>query len=216
MTGPPTLLSVAAFARTHGVSKAAAQKWEAKGYLVKREGKVWAEGSDRNLEHSGLGRFGEVAVQRQPEAATRLPVAAVVAAPEVARDDAGAIDFEEPETVRSLDAFVEQLLGGDYADAMTADTVKANALALTRLLEARKAAGQLIEVEVAEQVIFEEFRAARDAWLNFPARIGATLASELGVDADRLIEGLSAHVQQQLEDLGEPEPDFQAAQAGEA
>lgn len=210
MTGPPTLLSVTAFARTHDVSKAAAQKWEAKGYLTKREGKVWAEASDRTLQHAGLGRFSEVAAGRQPAAATGNPsVAAEVAAPTVARDDAGAIDFTEPETLRTLDAYVERLLSGEYPDMVEASTVKENALALKHVLAARKEAGRLVEVELAEQVLFEEFRAVRDAWLGFPARIAPLMAAELGVDADRLIEGLTAHVQQQLDDLGEPEADFQ-------
>ena len=84
------------------------------------------------------------------------------------------------------------------------------------MIAARREAGQVVEVEVAAQVLFEEARSARDAWLNFPSRVGAMLAAEVGVEAEKLIEALTAHVHRQLEDIGEPDVDFAAAQAGDA
>jgi hypothetical protein len=44
-----TVVSKAEFARRHGVSRPAVQKWEAAGYLVMRDGKVDAEASDGRL-----------------------------------------------------------------------------------------------------------------------------------------------------------------------
>ncbi|QCQ97739.1 hypothetical protein [Brevundimonas sp. SGAir0440] len=52
-----TLASRPAFAKLHGVSKAAVQKWEARGAVVVVDGKISVEASDRLLMHSGLGRF---------------------------------------------------------------------------------------------------------------------------------------------------------------
>lgn len=54
-----TLISRAAFARQHGVSKTAVQKWEGRGLLVIIDGKVHVERSDRALMHAGAGRFSD-------------------------------------------------------------------------------------------------------------------------------------------------------------
>lgn len=75
-------------------------------------------------------------------------------------------------------------------------------------LEYRQKAGELVSVDVARQVLFEEFRAARDAWLNWPTRYAALIAAELGLEADRVAETLSNYVHKQLAALGEPGGDF--------
>lgn len=54
-----TLASRPAFARMHGVSKAAVQKWEKRGAVVVVDGKISVEASDRLLMHAGLGRFSD-------------------------------------------------------------------------------------------------------------------------------------------------------------
>lgn len=54
-----TLASRPAFAQLHGVSKAAVQKWEARGAVVVVDGKISVEASDRLLMHAGLGRFSD-------------------------------------------------------------------------------------------------------------------------------------------------------------
>jgi hypothetical protein len=54
-----TLVSRPAFAKQHGVSKAAVQKWEARGAVVVVDGKVSVEATDRLLMHAGLGRFSD-------------------------------------------------------------------------------------------------------------------------------------------------------------
>jgi len=107
-----------------------------------------------------------------------------------------------------IEGFLDNVLAGQYADTLTAERVKENALAAKHLLAARKDAGHLVEIEHAEAVLFETQRAQRDAWMNFPTRIGPLLAAELGVDADKVAEALTVHVHQQLDDLGDPEADF--------
>ena len=54
-----TLVSRPAFAKQHGVSKAAVQKWESRGAVVVVDGKISVEASDRLLMHAGLGRFSD-------------------------------------------------------------------------------------------------------------------------------------------------------------
>ncbi|WP_321810083.1 hypothetical protein [Burkholderia sp. BCC1985] len=103
---------------------------------------------------------------------------------------------------RILDSGVEML---GYADALAK---KENYLALLRQLEFEQKSGSLVDLETATAILFEEFRAQRDAWLNWPTRVGPLLAADLGVEADRVVEALTAHVHKQIAQLGEPEANF--------
>ena len=112
----------------------------------------------------------------------------------------------------SLEAEASRLLnegeGVDYAEALRR---KENWLALLRQLEYEQKSGALVELAVAQAVLFEASRGQRDAWLNWPAKIGPLLAAELGLEeADRVTEALTAHVHKQISDLGEPAADFSA------
>ncbi|MGX9963153.1 hypothetical protein ACVFYP_07505 [Roseomonas sp. F4] len=109
-----------------------------------------------------------------------------------------------------LDAFARRVLAGDAPDLAQSEKVKAAAAALKGMVTARKAAGAVIDIELAEQVLFNSARAARDAWLNWPARVGPLLAADLNLEADRVSEALTRYVHEQLEELGEPEADFTA------
>ena len=107
-----------------------------------------------------------------------------------------------------LDDGGADLLGRGGASLAVADRLKANALALKHLLAARKSAGDLIEIALAERVLFEQARQARDAWMNWPARVGPLIAADLDLPVDKVVEALNAHVHQQLVELGEPDADF--------
>lgn len=71
-----TLASRPAFAQLHGVSKAAVQKWEARGAVVVVDGKISVEASDRLLMHAGLGRFSD-----RPRKSNSSPVASAPVSP---------------------------------------------------------------------------------------------------------------------------------------
>lgn len=75
-------------------------------------------------------------------------------------------------------------------------------------LELARQRGELVEIEVAETVLFETFRSARDAWLNWPLRVGPLIAADMGLDAEKVTGVLTTYVHQQLVDLGEPQPEF--------
>lgn len=85
---------------------------------------------------------------------------------------------------------------------------KENYLALLRQLEYEQKSGSLVELDTASAILFEEFRAQRDAWLNWPTRVGPLLAADLGLEADRVVEALTTHVHKQIAQLGEPEANF--------
>ncbi|NKE43565.1 hypothetical protein HB662_02170 [Roseomonas frigidaquae] len=120
---------------------------------------------------------------------------------------------EDDEQV-DLDDFSRRFLSGDIPDLATSEKVKAAAGAMRATLAAQQLGGALVELELAEAVLFDSARAARDAWLNFPAKVGALLAADLGLEADRVVQALTPYVQQQLEDLGEPEADFTPREQG--
>ena len=68
-------------------------------------------------------------------------------------------------------------------------------------LKTERMRGQLIEREQIERQVYARFRQLRDSWLSWPARIGALMASDLGVDQADLLAILEQYVQTQLADL---------------
>lgn len=124
-----------------------------------------------------------------------------------AKGSAPAADAEDLLALGDED-FIAEVLAGRFRTTGAAERVKENALAVRRLLDARREAGDVVDIEVAEAVLFEQARAIRDAWINWPSRVGPMIAAELGVQPDPVVEALTKYVQQQLDDLGEPDADF--------
>ncbi len=193
----PIGISIREFARREGVSDTLVRKalklnrlkaFEDKSIDPALVGSAWREGNATGANPS--------ANSSQPVRSSR-PVR--TAAPLDVRDDenlAGAAD----RLIKSGE--VEMV---DYATALQR---KENYLALLRQLEYEQKSGSLVDLETATAILFEEFRAQRDAWLNWPTRVGPILAADLGVEADRVTEALTAHVHKQIAQLGEPEANF--------
>jgi hypothetical protein len=210
-----TLLSLTAFAATHGASRQAAAKWKSRGALVFSGDLVDVQASDRRLRKAGLGRFKVPAGKGQPAPAAatgnqrRIRPEVAAAVDEVVTDlraaaEGGEIDDE------IAGGFIEQLLEGKFRTKVQANAIKENALALKHLLSAQKDAGKLVEIEAAEKAIFDDRREARDAWEGWPTRIGSLLAMDLGLETAIVVEALKPYVHQQLEELGEPDLDWDA------
>lgn len=201
-------VSIREFARLDGCDDKLVRRAIKSGKLaVSEDGKL-----DPALAGSGWRKANRRAPQRADTAdiSPRVRTAADKPAPSAEVTQAAADNLFAEE----VEDFLSKVIGGTYADTATAERVKENALAAKHLLAARKDAGSLVEIEVAETVLFESQRAQRDAWMNFPTRIGPLLAAELGVEADKVVEALTVHVHQQLDDLGEPEADFSARSEG--
>lgn len=186
-----TLATQAAFAARHGVSRKTVTIWKQDGRLVLVDGQVDVEASDARVRDAGLGRFKD----EEPAAPAPLP-------PGNSRGNTPAEADPDPA------AFLENLLAGRYATQAEAERIKENALAGRRVLELQQEAGVLVPLELAQTVFFSEARAERDAWLNWPSRIGPRLAATLGVPADTVTEALTRYVHEELDGRGEPEPDF--------
>ncbi|MGZ3272388.1 MAG: hypothetical protein ACXU82_03900 [Caulobacteraceae bacterium] len=192
-------ISIRAFAREEGCDDKLVRRAISAGHL-----KTFPDGSlDPGLVGSGWR-------PRSSSAAKAADTRADRAGNVRTRPAAAATPLTEPELDLSDDAQVAKLLSGGNADLATAERVKANALALRALLQARKSADSLVEIETAERILFEVARQARDAWLSFPSRVAPLLAADLDVPVDKVAEALTEHVHQQLAELGEPEADFSA------
>lgn len=116
------------------------------------------------------------------------------------------ITVEEGETID--EAAMRIALATAPYSRVEAERIKENFLALLKKLEFEQKEGSLVDIGVAERVLFEASRAARDSWLNWPSRVGPLVAADLGLEADRVTEVLTGYVHQQIAQLGEPPADF--------
>lgn len=212
MSAPTHLVSVREFARLDGCDDKLVRRAIKAGKLpISDDGKL-----DPSLAGSGWRKTNRRAPKGADTGADKpQSVRTVVRTSKVSAPSADETEQASEELFsEEIEGFLDQVLAGTYADTATAERVKENALAAKHLLAARRDAGHLVEIEQAEMVLFETQRSQRDAWMNFPTRIGPLLAAEIGVDADKVVEALTVHVHQQLDDLGEPEADFAAKREG--
>jgi len=202
-------ISLAEFGRYHRLSRNAAWRWKQAGHLVMDGALVVFEESNTKLKAAGLGRYANYTSPSRSRAPQQPNDAEHDEAPDIGAFVAKAEDLDD----ENLTRFVADMALGRTSTMANASTIKENALALKHTLQALQLQGKSIEVAVAEQIFFEEFRSCRDAWLNFPSRIGPILAADLGIETDRLVEALTVHVHQQLNDLGVPEVHFESGDA---
>ena len=103
--------------------------------------------------------------------------------------------------------------GGDSSAAtgggtslLQARTVNEVVKAQTNKVRLARLKGELVDRSQALAQVFKLARTERDAWLNWPARVSALLAAELGVDAHTLHVVLENAVREHLRELGEFRP----------
>jgi hypothetical protein len=192
----PQGISMREFARLEGVSDTLVRKavklnrlkaFDDKSIDPKLAGTAWREGNAKGANPSANSSH-PVRTSRQVRTEVRAQVEEGESLPEAA--------------ARIFDSGVEML---GYAGALEK---KENYLALLRQLEYEQKSGSLVELDTATAILFEEFRAQRDAWLNWPSRIGPLLAADLGIEADKVVEAITAYVHKQIAQLGEPEANF--------
>ena len=230
-----TCVSQSEFARMCGVSRQAVMKWKLAGRLILQGNQVDVEATDEHMQkyHEGgspLRRTALDAVDTRltksgavdrggRKLSTALPAISIDAPhdegrkrdPLVGRSRQSASTAEiEIKPGESIEEAAGRLVGEIDLDMSfdEARRIKEVYLGLLNRLEFEQKSGALIELDLASNILFEEFRAQRDAWLNWPARVGPLLAAELGIEADRLTEVLTAHVHKQIAQLGEPEANF--------
>jgi hypothetical protein len=210
MSAPSNTVSIREFARLDGCSDKLVRRAISEGKLrVSDDGKL-----DRALAGTGWRRTN----RRAAEAADNGADTAQMSAPAV-RTSKRAAKVSAPADTATIDPlrlddedFIAEVLAGRFALTGEAERVKENGLAARSLLAARREAGDVVDLEVAETLLFNMARSTRDAWLNWPSRIAPLMAASLGIAVEPLLEALNDHVQQHLASLGEPEADFANAE----
>ena len=92
-----------------------------------------------------------------------------------------------------------------FVQARTAHEIAKAHLARLRL---QRMKGELVERARATALVFRLAREERDSWLNWPARVAALIAADLGVDAHAVQKIVEAHVRGHLAELAEVRPEF--------
>lgn len=92
-----------------------------------------------------------------------------------------------------------------FVQARTAHEIAKAHLARLRL---QRMKGELVDRARATALVFRLAREERDAWANWPARVAALMAAELGADPHAVQKALEAHVRTRLAELAEVRPEF--------
>ena len=75
--------------------------------------------------------------------------------------------------------------------------------AQTAKVRLQKMKGELVDRPKAEIDVFALGRRERDAWINWPARVAANMAAEMGIDAHTVEVTLDKYLRQHLMELAE-------------
>ena len=181
-----------------GLSRGAIQKARDAGRLVLfADGSIDAEASDRRR-----AAMTDPSKSRAAPKAIAAPKAKLKPVPEAAAASVG-------ETLREEGLAAPVTSGGTtFLQAKTANEVMK---AQERRLRLQKLKGELVDRARAETLMFRLAREERDAWVTWPARVAALMASELtaalgdGVEVEAALmqKVLEAHVRAQLDSLAE-------------
>jgi hypothetical protein len=178
-----------------GLSRGAIQKAKASGRLVLHaDGSIDAAASDKRRAETT-----DPSKTRKPPAPKLKPV------PEAAVAAVG-------DTLREQGLSAPAVGGGTtFLQAKTAHEVLK---AQERRIRLAKLKGELVDRARAETLMFRLARDERDAWVTWPARVAALMASELTaalgdgceVEAALMQKVLEVHVRAQLDSLAEVRP----------
>lgn len=182
-----TTMTQVEYAKHAGVDRKTIGRWvKAAKYIVLEGNLIDVEASDKALATLRDGK--DPRTQNAAKKKTAKP------------DSEAKDDSTTAQTVKEI-----MLATGAEMTREEASRVKENYLALLTKLEFEKEDGQLVELSVAEAVLFAAFRQQRDAWMNWPSRVAPLMAADLDVPADRMTEVLIEHVHKHISGLGEPE-----------
>ncbi len=167
-------LSIRAYARHRGVSDTSVHKAIRTGRITPEpDGTLNADRADREWTSN----------TDTPKAGTRQRATAQVTT-QRREDTAGALPA-----------------GG--TSLLQARTVNEVVKAQTNKVRLARLKGELVDRSEAIAHVYKLARSERDAWLNWPARVSAQMASMLNVDAHTLHVALDATVREHLQELGE-------------
>ena len=192
-------LSERQYAAHAGLSRGAIQKAKDTGRLVLHpDGSIDAAASDQRR-----AAMTDPTKSRARPKATAAPAPKLKPVPEAAVSAVG-------DTLREQGLAAPPVGGGTtFLQAKTANEVLK---AQERRIRLQKLKGELVDRARAETLMFRLAREERDAWVTWPARTAALMASELTaalgdgieVEAALMQKVLEAHVRAHLEELAQP------------
>lgn len=189
------------YAAHRGVSETAVRKAISSGRItLLADGTIdpaqadqqWSSQTDpakqRGSHAQALGSETAAATARASAATKPVPRAAIEGVNETLRD-AG----QAPDTPAE---------GGEvsFLRARMANEVLKAQTAKVRLAKMK---GELVDRARATAMVFDLARRERDAWQNWPPRVAANMAADLGVDAHRMEQVLDKYLRRHLADMAE-------------
>lgn len=188
-------MSERGYAARVGLSRGAVQKAKEAGRLVLHaDGSIDADASDKRRAET-----------TDPSKVRKAPAQKMKPVPEAAVSAVG-------ETLKEQGIAAPPVGGGTtFLQAKTANEVMK---AQERRLRLQKLKGELVDRARAETLMFRLARDERDAWVTWPARVAALMASELTaalgdgteVEAAVMQKVLETHVRAQLDSLADIQP----------
>lgn len=211
-------LSIRAYAARRGVSHTAVRKALAAGRISAladgtidpdQADKDWAAKTDPALQRGAAAKAmaaataggtrkaqARQATQRQLDALEKL---------EAELKDAGLDDPAGDLTIDMPGALGGEADEDDEAISFTVARTRKEILQVKLLsLKAAQLEGSLVDREKATAAVFDLARRERDAWLSWPARVGALLAGEFDVDPHAMEQALGRLVREHMAELAEP------------
>jgi hypothetical protein len=188
-------MSERGYAARVGLSRGAVQKAKEAGRLVLHaDGSIDADASDKRRAET-----------TDPSKVRKAPAQKMKPVPEAAVSAVG-------ETLKEQGIAAPPVGGGTtFLQAKTANEVMK---AQERRLRLQRLKGELVDRARAETLMFRLARDERDAWVTWPARVAALMASELTaalgdgteVEAAVMQKVLETHVRAQLDSLADIRP----------
>lgn len=194
-----TLVTQSEYARMRGVSKVAVHKRTAP-----RGGPIPLYGPKKLIDVAEADTLWKATISAKNIASSRFSIPAT---------EEGSVAAPSPEAVRSAQATVVATIAetGEVPPAVAAAaTPAAQAKIASAIIKAQtdkinleRLKGSLIDKTRALRLAFGFSRRNRDAWLNWPARIGPEVAAALDVDPHVLTTLLERHVREHLTELAD-------------
>ena len=114
-------------------------------------------------------------------------------------------DASDKSTKRVATAPATPPTGATFTQARTAHEI---AKAQRARIQVQRLKEEVVDRARATALVFRLARQERDAWVNWPSRVAALMASELGVEAHVMQKILESHVRAHLSELAEVRPEF--------
>lgn len=198
-------LSRRKYAEYRGVSESAVRKAIASGRItLEDDGTIdpvkadleWGSQTDPAKQR---GKHAQAAQVRSSESTARAKAADMRTVPKAAIDSVNETLSEAGEQPA---AEVPGTDGGEmsFLKARMANEVLKAQSAKVRL---QKMKGELVDRARAVSSVFDLARRERDAWLNWPPRVAANMAAELGVDAHKVEVVLDRYLREHLMGMAE-------------